>query len=157
MNTEEFSSRVKEKFNAEVIEEITLDDEKQITLFYLEVVDHKVVCGVYTDLIFEGGSVNLSACTRFSICSNQDVYDEEVGKSLAIGRLIGAETFDFSTTMDKGKYGPDKLRRVIDGLVTDRIAALENTLESRAETLKYMRSREQDIYSQLGEELQEFK
>lgn len=153
----QFESKVTENHDAELLGRMTVSDDINITLFFLNLVDHKVICAVYTEIEDREEEFNIAACVRFSICSNQDVYDEEVGKSLAVGRVIRAETFDFSSLVDKEKFGPNKLRDIVDNLVESRVKSLEYTLQNREETLKYMQSREQEVYRQLGQQLQEFK
>lgn len=155
----QFKTKLKDEFGATQLGAVQIGDSgTTIVLFSMELAEHNVVAALYIEPeVSTPGEAEIGVSVKFSICSKDDIYDEEVGRSIAVGRAIMAGEHDFVVSVNSDKINMQTLNSSVDDLVVSRVSKLEETLEGRERVLGTMRRRQQDVYEQIGESLKEFK
>lgn len=89
--------------------------------------------------------------TRFSICGESDPYDEDLGISIAIGRVMKVHEHDAAIA------GSIPAGSSIETYLENRIEQLENALRFRTLALDNLEQFKQSTYKDISDGLEGFK
>lgn len=87
---------------------------------------------------------------KFSICSDDDLYKEELGIDIALGRVM---RMNDSQAVAGGDLALDAVTKQF---VKGKLAGLENVLASKREAEAMLESLEENIYSEMSNRMEDY-
>ncbi len=152
----DFSKNLK---SFEVIEQKEISDKNSLSTISIldskNFLNHQVVIGVIVQLDKEETGIKFKIDFKATVCSQDEKYDQKLGRDIVMGRLLSKEDSEFQGSIPN--HGIDQIESLTDTFIDVKISKLRNFITSKHQFEKEQAKLKQRHNEALGNLFKEFK